>query len=34
VQHHVKVCPVNWTPGAATMKPDPKASLSYFEKVN
>lgn len=33
VDEHGEVCPVNWTPGAATMKPDPKASLSYFEKA-
>eukprot|EP01027_Heterolobosea_sp_BB2_P020985 GEZU01029989.1.p1 GENE.GEZU01029989.1~~GEZU01029989.1.p1 ORF type:complete len:198 (+),score=85.45 GEZU01029989.1:77-670(+) len=31
---HGEVCPANWTPGAATIKPDPKASLEYFNKVN
>jgi alkyl hydroperoxide reductase subunit AhpC len=24
---HGEVCPANWTPGAATMKADPKESL-------
>merc|ERR1711943_90177 len=31
---HGEVCPVNWTPGANTMKPNPKESKEYFEKVN
>lgn len=30
---HGEVCPANWTPGAATMKADPKESLEYFSKV-
>ncbi|ELR11627.1 peroxiredoxin 2, putative [Acanthamoeba castellanii str. Neff] len=34
VDEHGEVCPVNWTPGSATMKADPKESLAYFEKVN
>ena len=29
-----EVCPANWHPGGKTMKPDPKASLKYFEAVN
>lgn len=28
------VCPANWTPDSATIKPNPKDSLEYFEKVN
>lgn len=28
-----EVCPANWHPGQATMKPDPKGSQAYFEKV-
>jgi hypothetical protein len=27
---HGEVCPVNWTEGSRTIKPDPKASLEYF----
>eukprot|EP01087_Luapelamoeba_hula_P004265 TRINITY_DN141_c0_g1_i1.p2 TRINITY_DN141_c0_g1~~TRINITY_DN141_c0_g1_i1.p2 ORF type:complete len:199 (-),score=25.57 TRINITY_DN141_c0_g1_i1:72-668(-) len=34
VEKHGEVCPVNWTPGSATMKADPKGSKEYFEKVN
>jgi len=33
VEKHGEVCPANWTPGAATMKPDPVGSQKYFEKV-
>ncbi len=29
-----EVCPANWTPGEATMKPDPEGSQEYFAKVN
>jgi alkyl hydroperoxide reductase subunit AhpC len=29
-----EVCPMNWTPGAPTIKPDPSKKLEYFEKVN
>jgi peroxiredoxin (alkyl hydroperoxide reductase subunit C) len=29
---HGEVCPANWTPGADTMKPDPKGSEAYFAK--
>ena len=28
-----EVCPANWKPGAPTMKPDPKGSKEYFQKV-
>jgi alkyl hydroperoxide reductase subunit AhpC len=27
-----EVCPANWKPGEATMKPDPVGSKAYFEK--
>jgi hypothetical protein len=27
---HGEVCPAGWTPGAATMKDDPKLSKAYF----
>lgn len=30
---HGEVCPANWTEGSKTMKPEPKASLEYFESV-
>ena len=33
VAEHGEVCPANWEPGAATMKPDPVESQEYFEKV-
>lgn len=33
VEKHGEVCPANWHPGEATMKPDPKGSQAYFEKV-
>eukprot|EP00013_Stygamoeba_regulata_P026860 CAMPEP_0177655720 /NCGR_PEP_ID=MMETSP0447-20121125/15138_1 /TAXON_ID=0 /ORGANISM="Stygamoeba regulata, Strain BSH-02190019" /LENGTH=195 /DNA_ID=CAMNT_0019159699 /DNA_START=31 /DNA_END=618 /DNA_ORIENTATION=- len=29
---HGEVCPVNWTPGAATMVPDPEKSKAYFSQ--
>jgi len=29
---HGEVCPANWNPGSATMKPDPVKSLDYFSK--
>lgn len=33
VEEHGEVCPANWKPGSATMKPDPKESVSgYFSK--
>ena len=32
VDKHGEVCPANWTPGAASMKADPKGSLEYFSK--
>ncbi|PNH06622.1 2-Cys peroxiredoxin BAS1-like, chloroplastic [Tetrabaena socialis] len=28
-----EVCPAGWTPGAKTMKPDPKGSKEYFSAV-
>jgi len=31
---HGEVCPAGWKPGAATMKPDPEGSKSYFEGTN
>lgn len=31
---HGEVCPANWTPESPTIKPDPKGSKNYFEKVN
>ncbi|CAD2221940.1 AhpC/TSA family/Redoxin/C-terminal domain of 1-Cys peroxiredoxin, putative [Angomonas deanei] len=34
VEKHGEVCPAGWKPGAATMKPDPKASVEgYFSKL-
>ena len=30
---HGEVCPAGWTKGAASMKPDPKGSQEYFNKV-
>lgn len=33
VEVHGEVCPANWKPGSATMKPDPKGSVEgYFSK--
>lgn len=32
VEKHGEVCPANWQPGEATMKPDPKGSQEYFQK--
>jgi alkyl hydroperoxide reductase subunit AhpC len=32
VDQHGEVCPVNWSKGKPTMKADPTASKSYFEK--
>ena len=29
-----EVCPINWTPGDLTIKPDPTQKLEYFEKKN
>jgi len=34
VEKHGEVCPANWTPDTPTIKPDPKGSLEYFDKVN
>ena len=33
VEKHGEVCPANWQPGEATMKPDPKGYQDYFQKV-
>lgn len=32
VDEHGEVCPVNWHPGAETMKADPKGAKEYFKK--
>ncbi len=32
-EQHGEVCPANWHEGAPTIKPDPKASQEFFEKV-
>ena len=29
-----QVCPAGWDQGAPTIKPEPVASLEYFDKVN
>jgi len=34
VDKHGEVCPANWKPDSATIKPTPEASKEYFEKVN
>ncbi|XP_021366926.1 peroxiredoxin-like [Mizuhopecten yessoensis] len=34
VEKHGEVCPANWKPEEATIKPDPAGSKEYFEKVN
>lgn len=34
VEKHGEVCPANWQTGKETIKPDPKGSLEYFNKVN
>ena len=34
VDENGEVCPVNWTPGAKTMKADPQGSQAYFQAVN
>ncbi|KAF0301126.1 Thioredoxin-dependent peroxide reductase, mitochondrial [Amphibalanus amphitrite] len=33
VEEHGEVCPANWQPGGATIKPSPAESKEYFEKV-
>jgi alkyl hydroperoxide reductase subunit AhpC len=33
VDKHGEVCPAGWTPGAKTMKADPKGSMEYFSTV-
>ena len=32
-QNPDEVCPANWTPGDATMKPDPVGSKDFFSKI-
>ncbi len=32
VAENGEVCPANWTPGAASMKPDPEGSKAWFSK--
>jgi alkyl hydroperoxide reductase subunit AhpC len=32
-EKHGEVCPADWHPGEATMKPDPVGSKEYFKKV-
>ena len=32
-QNPDEVCPANWTPGDATMKPDPLGSKDFFSKI-
>ena len=34
VEEHGEVCPANWNENSPTIKPDPKGSIEYFEKVN
>ena len=31
-EQHGEVCPANWTPGADSMKGDPKGSQEWFKK--
>lgn len=33
-QKHGEVCPANWTPGAATIKPNPKDAKTFFATVS
>ncbi|KAK2182592.1 hypothetical protein NP493_346g02065 [Ridgeia piscesae] len=34
VDKHGEVCPANWKPNSATIKPNPVGAQEYFEKVN
>lgn len=34
VEKHGEVCPAGWQPDSPTIKPDPKNSQEYFNKVN
>ena len=34
VEKYGEVCPANWTENSPTIKPNPKDSQKYFEKVN
>ncbi|CAH1404396.1 unnamed protein product [Nezara viridula] len=34
VDKHGEVCPANWNPDKPTIKPNPKGSQEYFNKVN
>lgn len=31
---HGEVCPLGWTEGSKTIKPDPKGSLDYFSSID
>ncbi|BFY98907.1 hypothetical protein BsWGS_01947 [Bradybaena similaris] len=33
-EKHGEVCPANWKPNSATIKPTPEGSKSYFENIN
>jgi alkyl hydroperoxide reductase subunit AhpC len=33
-EQHGEVCPANWKPGAASIKPGVKESKEYFKKAN
>jgi alkyl hydroperoxide reductase subunit AhpC len=33
VEKHGEVCPANWKPGAATIKPDPVGAREFFDKL-
>lgn len=33
-EEHGEVCPLGWTEGAKTIKPDPKGSMDYFSTVD
>lgn len=33
-EEHGEVCPLGWTEGAKTIKPDPKGSIDYFSTVD
>ena len=34
VEKHGELCPANWTENSPTIKPNPRDSQEYFEKVN
>ncbi|KAL6067299.1 Peroxiredoxin-4 [Balamuthia mandrillaris] len=33
-EEHGEVCPANWTPGKATIKPDPQSSKAFFSSLS